>query len=85
MFRINRDIRFANDKTPVQDTLFGRHHAEGQAPPERRRRFDLLFPDRGNGTLGIGAGEYLPPGAAPESDPRTRGQRCDRLCESVEE
>ena len=61
LFRINRDVRFANDKRPYK-TRF----SAGITP------FDLRRPSAGggptyyfhidpNGTMLIGAGEYLPP------------------------
>ena len=63
MFRINRDIRFSNDKTPYK-TRF----SAGITPNNKRRPSEgggstYYFQIDGNGTLGIGAGEYLPPAA----------------------
>jgi len=62
MFRINRDIRFSNDKTPYK-TRF----SAGIAPNDKRRPSagagpTYYFHIEGDGTLGFGAGEYLPPG-----------------------
>jgi uncharacterized protein (TIGR02453 family) len=61
MFRINRDIRFSNDKRPYK-TRF----SAGIAPLDKRRPSAAggptwYFHIDGNGTLGVGAGEYLPP------------------------
>ena len=61
MFRINRDVRFANDKSPYK-TRF----SAGITPKDLRRPSagggpTYYFHIEGNGTLGIGAGEYLPP------------------------
>ena len=61
MFRINRDIRFSNDKTPYK-TRF----SAGIAPNDKRRPSagagpTYYFHIEGDGTLGFGAGEYLPP------------------------
>jgi uncharacterized protein (TIGR02453 family) len=63
MFRINRDIRFSNDKTPYK-TRF----SAGITPNNKRRPSEgggstYYFQIDGNGILGIGAGEYLPPAA----------------------
>jgi len=63
MFRINRDIRFSNDKTPYK-TRF----SAGITPNNRRRPSEgggstYYFQIEGNGTLGFGVGEYLPPAA----------------------
>jgi uncharacterized protein (TIGR02453 family) len=61
MFRINRDIRFSNDKTPYK-TRF----SAGITPSDKRRPSaaggpTYYFHIEGNGTLLFGAGEYLPP------------------------
>ncbi len=61
LFRINRDIRFSNDKRPYK-TRF----SAGITPKDLRRPSagggpTYYFHIEGNGTLGIGAGEYLPP------------------------
>ena len=61
MFRINRDVRFANDKRPYK-TRF----SAGITPNDLRRPSagggpTYYFHIDGDGTLGIGAGEYLPP------------------------
>ncbi|QYF95008.1 DUF2461 domain-containing protein [Massilia sp. PAMC28688] len=61
MFRINRDIRFAADKRPYK-TRF----SAGITPRDLRRPSagggpTYYFHIDGDGTLGIGAGEYLPP------------------------
>ena len=61
MFRINRDVRFANDKRPYK-TRF----SAGITPKDLRRPSagggpTYYFHIDGDGTLGIGAGEYLPP------------------------
>lgn len=63
MFRINRDIRFSNDKRPYK-TRF----SAGITPNDKRRPSagggpTYYFHIEGDGTLGIGAGEYLPPPA----------------------
>ncbi|WP_020653795.1 DUF2461 domain-containing protein [Massilia niastensis] len=62
MFRINRDIRFSNDKTPYK-TRF----SAGITPSDKRRPSaaggpTYYFHIEGNGKLLFGAGEYLPPG-----------------------
>jgi uncharacterized protein (TIGR02453 family) len=61
MFRINRDIRFSNDKRPYK-TRF----SAGITPNDLRRPSagggpTYYFHIEGNGTMLIGAGEYLPP------------------------
>lgn len=61
MFRINRDIRFSNDRSPYK-TRF----SAGITPHDKRRPSagggsTYYFHIEGDGTLGIGAGEYLPP------------------------
>jgi uncharacterized protein (TIGR02453 family) len=61
MFRINRDMRFSNDKSPYK-TRF----SAGITPNDKRRPSagggsTYYFQIDGDGTLGIGAGEYLPP------------------------
>jgi uncharacterized protein (TIGR02453 family) len=63
MFRINRDIRFAKDRSPYK-TRF----SAGITPFDKRRPSagggsTYYFQIDGNGKLGIGAGEYLPPAA----------------------
>jgi uncharacterized protein (TIGR02453 family) len=61
MFRINRDIRFSNDKTPYK-TRF----SAGITPSDKRRPSaaggpTYYFHIEGSGRLLFGAGEYLPP------------------------
>ncbi len=61
MFRINRDIRFSNDKSPYK-TRF----SAGITPSDKRRPSaaggpTYYFHIEGDGTLLVGAGEYLPP------------------------
>lgn len=61
MFRINRDIRFSRDKSPYK-TRF----SAGITPNDKRRPSagggsTYYFQLVGNGTLGMGVGEYLPP------------------------
>jgi uncharacterized protein (TIGR02453 family) len=61
MFRINRDIRFSNDKTPYK-TRF----SAGVTPSDKRRPSAAggptwYFHIEGSGRLLFGAGEYLPP------------------------
>ena len=61
MFRINRDIRFSNDKSPYK-TRF----SAGITPNDLRRPSagggpTYYFHIEGDGTMLIGAGEYLPP------------------------
>jgi uncharacterized protein (TIGR02453 family) len=61
MFRINRDIRFSNDKRPYK-TRF----SAGITPNDLRRPSagggpTYYFHIDGDGTMLIGAGEYLPP------------------------
>jgi uncharacterized protein (TIGR02453 family) len=63
MFRINRDIRFSNDKSPYK-TRF----SAGITPSDKRRPSaaggpTYYFHIEGNGIMLIGAGEYLPPPA----------------------
>jgi uncharacterized protein (TIGR02453 family) len=63
MFRINRDIRFSNDKRPYK-TRF----SAGITPKDLRRPSagggpTYYFHIDGDGTMLIGAGEYLPPSA----------------------
>ena len=61
MFRINRDIRFSNDRSPYK-TRF----SAGITPNDKRRPSagggsTYYFQIEGNGALGFGVGEYLPP------------------------
>ena len=61
MFRINRDIRFSNDKTPYK-TRF----SAGITPNDKRRPSagggsTYYFQIERSGKLGFGVGEYLPP------------------------
>jgi uncharacterized protein (TIGR02453 family) len=61
MFRINRDIRFSNDKTPYK-TRF----SAGITPHDKRRPSagggsTYYFQIERSGKLGFGVGEYLPP------------------------
>lgn len=61
MFRINRDIRFSNDKSPYK-TRF----SAGITPKDLRRPSagggpTYYFHIEGDGTMLVGAGEYLPP------------------------
>jgi uncharacterized protein (TIGR02453 family) len=61
LFRINRDIRFSNDKSPYK-TRF----SAGITPSDKRRPSaaggpTYYFHIEGNGTMLFGAGEYLPP------------------------
>ena len=61
MFRINRDVRFSNDKSPYK-TRF----SAGITPKDLRRPSagggpTYYFQIEGNGKLLFGAGEYLPP------------------------
>ena len=61
MFRINRDIRFSNDKTPYK-TRF----SAGITPNDKRRPSagggsTYYFQIERTGKLGFGVGEYLPP------------------------
>jgi len=61
MFRINRDIRFSNDKSPYK-TRF----SAGITPSDLRRPSaaggpTYYFHVEGDGTLLFGAGEYMPP------------------------
>lgn len=61
MFRINRDIRFSNDKSPYK-TRF----SAGITPSDMRRPSaaggpTYYFHIEGDGTLLFGAGEYMPP------------------------
>jgi uncharacterized protein (TIGR02453 family) len=63
MFRINRDIRFSHDKRPYK-TRF----SAGITPNDKRRPSaaggpTYYFHIEGDGTLGFGLGEYLPPPA----------------------
>ena len=61
LFRINRDIRFSNDRSPYK-TRF----SAGITPNDKRRPSagggsTYYFQIEGNGPLGFGVGEYLPP------------------------
>jgi uncharacterized protein (TIGR02453 family) len=63
MFRFQRDTRFSNDKTPYKTNF-----SAGITPGDKRRPSaaggpTYYFHIDANGTLGIGAGEYLPPTA----------------------
>jgi uncharacterized protein (TIGR02453 family) len=61
MFRINRDVRFAHDKSPYKT-----HFSAAIAPNDMRRPSmaggpTYYFQLDKEGRLGIGAGEYMPP------------------------
>ncbi|UGQ46166.1 DUF2461 domain-containing protein [Massilia endophytica] len=61
MFRINRDVRFAHDKSPYKT-----HFSAALAPNDQRRPTQAggptyYFQLNGEGRLHIGAGEYIPP------------------------
>jgi uncharacterized protein (TIGR02453 family) len=63
MFRINRDLRFSNDKSPYKVRF-----SAGISPHDKRRPSAgagsvYYFQIEGNGMLSYGAGEYLPPAA----------------------
>jgi len=63
VFRIHRDTRFSKDKTPYKT-----HFSAGIAPGDKRKPSDgagptYYFHIEGNGTLLMGAGEYMPPPA----------------------
>ena len=63
MFRINRDTRFSHDKTPYKT-----HFSAGITPGDKRRPSEgggptYYFHIEADGTLHVGAGEYLPPAA----------------------
>jgi uncharacterized protein (TIGR02453 family) len=46
MFRINRDIRFSNDKSPYKTRFSAGITPNDKRRPSEGRRADLLFPDR---------------------------------------
>jgi uncharacterized protein (DUF2461 family) len=73
MFRFQRDTRFSHDKTPYK------------APPQRRRRADLLLPHRSRRYAAVRCWRIPAAGGAVEGDPGARRQRCDRFRQNVEE
>jgi uncharacterized protein (TIGR02453 family) len=63
MFRINRDIRFAHDKSPYKTRFSAGITPNDQRRPSAAGGPTYYFHIEGNGTLLFGAGEYLPPPA----------------------
>ncbi|MES2151477.1 MAG: DUF2461 domain-containing protein [Pseudomonadota bacterium] len=63
MFRINRDIRFSNDKSPYKTRFSAGITPNDQRRPSAAGGPTYYFHIEGNGKLLFGAGEYMPPAA----------------------
>ena len=61
MFRINRDIRFSNDKSPYKTRFSAGITPNDQRRPSAAGGPTYYFHIEGNGKLLFGAGEYMPP------------------------
>lgn len=61
LFRINRDIRFSNDKSPYKTTFSAAITASGLKKPSQGGGPAYYFHVDANGTLLIAGGEYMPP------------------------
>ncbi|MES2297108.1 MAG: DUF2461 domain-containing protein [Pseudomonadota bacterium] len=60
MFRINRDIRFSNDKSPYKSRFSAGITPNDQRRPSAAGGPTYYFHIEGNGKLLFGAGEYMP-------------------------
>jgi uncharacterized protein (TIGR02453 family) len=63
LFRINRDLRFTNDKRPYKTTFSAAITASGLKKPSQGGGPAYYFHFDANGMLLIAGGEYLPPPA----------------------
>jgi uncharacterized protein (TIGR02453 family) len=61
LFRINRDIRFANDKSPYKTTFSAALSASGLKKPSQGGGPVYYFQIDADGKLMVAGGEYLPP------------------------
>ncbi len=63
MFRINRDVRFANDKSPYKTRFSAAIAPNDMRRPSKAGGPTYYMQIEGNGRLLFGAGEYMPPPA----------------------
>jgi uncharacterized protein (TIGR02453 family) len=61
LFRINRDVRFAHDKSPYKTTFSAAITASGMKKPSQGGGPMYYFHIDAEGTLLMAAGEYMPP------------------------
>ncbi|MES2114457.1 MAG: DUF2461 domain-containing protein [Pseudomonadota bacterium] len=61
MFRINRDVRFANDKSPYKTRFSAAIAPNDMRRPSKSGGPTYYMQMDGNGKLLFGAGEYMPP------------------------
>jgi uncharacterized protein (TIGR02453 family) len=61
MFRINRDVRFAHDKSPYKTRFSAAIAPNDMRRPSKAGGPTYYFQIDGNGKLLFGAGEYMPP------------------------
>ncbi len=61
MFRINRDVRFANDKSPYKTRFSAAIAPNDMRRPSKAGGPTYYFQLDGDGRLLFGAGEYMPP------------------------
>ena len=61
MFRINRDVRFAHDKSPYKTRFSAAIAPNDMRRPSKAGGPTYYFQIDGNGRLLFGAGEYMPP------------------------
>ncbi len=61
LFRINRDVRFAHDKSPYKTTFSAAITASGMKKPSQGGGPMYYFHIDAEGTLLVAAGEYMPP------------------------
>ena len=61
IFRINRDVRFAHDKSPYKTSFSAALTASGQKKPSQGGGPMYYFHIDAEGTLLLAAGEYMPP------------------------
>lgn len=61
LFRINRDIRFANDKSPYKTVFSGAVRPDGRKKPSDGGGPSYYFEVNHEGKLFFAAGEYMPP------------------------
>ena len=63
LFRINRDLRFSNDKSPYKTTFSAAVTASGLKKPSQGGGPAYYFHVDADGTLLVAGGEYMPPPA----------------------
>ena len=61
LFRINRDVRFAHDKSPYKTTFSASILPSGRKKPSEGGGPAYYFQLDGNGRLFYACGEYMPP------------------------